>query len=240
MIEIKNLCLSYKDKTVLKNINLSFKPGQTVVIMGPSGSGKSTLLKCINFLEEPNEGEVIIDGQRVTHQNAPAIRENVSMVFQNFNLFNHFTILQNLMYSPVKLKKLTKEEALKKAKKLLKRVGLADKLDAYPHQLSGGQKQRAAISRTLMMDPKAILFDEPTSALDAEMVQEVLSVIRDLVHTGMTILLVTHEISFAKSIADRVLFMEDGQVIEDEDVTTFFKSPKSDRAKKFLEHFNKN
>ena len=212
--------------------------GEVVVILGPSGSGKSTFLRCINRLEEPTGGEIIVDGQAITDKKADLnkIRENIGMVFQHFNLFNNLNVIQNLMLAPVQLKKASKEKAKEEAMAMLKKVGLADKADAYPHQLSGGQKQRVAIARSLCMNPDIMLFDEPTSALDPEMVGEVLQVMKDLAAEGMTMAIVTHEIGFAREVADRVLFIDDGYIIEEGTPQEVILNPKEPRA---IDFFNK-
>nr|WP_220040941.1 amino acid ABC transporter ATP-binding protein [Niallia circulans] len=228
---------SYGSLQVLKGINTQVEKGEVVTIIGPSGSGKSTFLRCINLLEVPTKGKVIIDGTDITEKNTniKKIRENVGMVFQHFHLFPHKTVLQNVTYAPIKVKGLSKSEAEKMGKELLARVGLADKANVYPSRLSGGQKQRVAIARALAMNPEVILFDEPTSALDPEMVKEVLEVMKSLAHTGITMLIVTHEMGFAREAANRVLFLDGGVVVEDAPPAEFFTNPKTDRAKEFLE-----
>ena len=213
MIDIENLRKSFGDVEVLKGIDLTIKEKEVVVIIGPSGSGKSTLLRCMNYLEEPTSGKVSVDGIVLDGEaNINKVREEVGMVFQRFNLFPHMTVLDNIMLAPIKVRHITKAEAEDTARKLLARVGLADKADAYPSQLSGGQQQRVAIARALAMKPKVMLFDEPTSALDPEMVGEVLDVMRKLAEEGMTMVIVTHEMGFAKEVASRVVFMEDGKI----------------------------
>lgn len=236
MISIENLVMKFGEHTILKDINLEIPLGQVVAIIGPSGSGKSTLLRCINLLERPTEGTIWVEGDCVTDPNCDIehVREKVGMVFQQFNLFPHKTVKENITFAPIKVKGMSKAEAEEKAMELLKRVGLEDKVDAYPQRLSGGQSQRAAIARTLAMEPKVLLFDEPTSALDPEMVQEVLDVMKGLAHTGITMLIVTHEMGFAKEVADRVLFLSDGQIVEDAPPGEFFVQPKSKRAQQFL------
>lgn len=236
MIQIKDLHKSFGELVVLDGIDLEFKDGEIVSILGPSGSGKSTLIRCINRLEEPTSGEIYIDGELVTdnEKQLKKIRQHVGMVFQHFNLFPHMTVLKNLTFSPIKEKKVKKEDAVKKAEELLERVGLSDKLHTYPGKLSGGQKQRVAIARTLAMEPDIILLDEPTSALDPEMIKEVLDVIKDLAGTGITMILVTHEMSFAREVSDRILFLDGGKVIEDAPPEEFFSNPKSERTKTFL------
>ncbi|WP_400242253.1 amino acid ABC transporter ATP-binding protein [Niallia sp. JL1B1071] len=237
MINVENLHKSYGSLQVLKGIDTQVKKGEVVTIIGPSGSGKSTFLRCINLLEVPTEGKVIIDGTNITDKktNIKKIRENVGMVFQHFHLFPHKTVLQNVTYAPIKVKGLSKTEAEKMGKELLDKVGLADKADVYPSRLSGGQKQRVAIARALAMNPEVILFDEPTSALDPEMVKEVLEVMKSLANTGITMLIVTHEMGFAREAANRVLFLDGGIVVEDAPPAEFFTNPKTERAKEFLE-----
>jgi ABC-type polar amino acid transport system ATPase subunit len=237
VIKIKNLSKTFGQHEVLSSIDLQIPLGQVVAIIGPSGSGKSTLLRCVNFLEKPTAGEIWVEGTCVTDPKCDIakVRAQVGMVFQHFNLFPHKTVKQNIMYAPIKVKGLSQDEVARKAHELLKRVGLEDKADAYPSKLSGGQKQRVAIARTLAMEPKVLLFDEPTSALDPEMVKEVLDVIKSLAHTGITMLIVTHEMGFAREVADRVLFLDEGRVMDDETPASFFKKPKSERAKQFLE-----
>ena len=236
MIQIKELYKNFGDVHVLDGINLEFRDGEVVCILGPSGSGKSTLLRCINHLEEANGGEIYIDGELTTanQKQLKKLRQRVGMVFQHFNLFPHMTVMKNLTFSPVHEKKVKKEEAEKKARELLERVGLWDKAYTYPGKLSGGQKQRVAIARTLAMEPEVILFDEPTSALDPEMIKEVLDVIKDLADTGITMILVTHEMSFAREVSDRILFLDGGNVVEDATPQEFFTNPKSQRAREFL------
>jgi ABC-type polar amino acid transport system ATPase subunit len=236
MIEVKNLKKSFGELEVLKGITKTIKKGEVVVIIGPSGSGKSTFLRCLNMLEDITEGTVSLDGQ---HINDPAtdinkIRQKMGMVFQHFNLFPHLTILENITYAPVKLKKMTPEEANVRAHELLQRVGLDDKADNYPVQLSGGQKQRVAIARSLAMDPEVMLFDEPTSALDPEMVGEVLDVMKALAESGMTMIIVTHEMGFAREVASRVMFMDEGIVMEDGTPDQLFNNPQNERTRGFL------
>ena len=227
MIDIENLRKSFGDVEVLKGINLTIKEKEVVVIIGPSGSGKSTLLRCMNYLEEPTSGEVSVDGIVLDGEaNINKVREEVGMVFQRFNLFPHMTVLQNIMLAPIKVRHVAKQEAEETARKLLARVGLADKADAYPSQLSGGQQQRVAIARALAMKPKVMLFDEPTSALDPEMVGEVLDVMRKLAEEGMTMVIVTHEMGFAREVGDRLLFVDDGRIIEQGDPKEVFEHPK--------------
>ena len=235
MIDIENLRKSFGDVEVLKGINLTIKEKEVVVIIGPSGSGKSTLLRCMNYLEEPTSGEVSVDGIVLDGEaNINKVREEVGMVFQRFNLFPHMTVLQNIMLAPIKVRHVAKQEAEETARKLLARVGLADKADAYPSQLSGGQQQRVAIARALAMKPKVMLFDEPTSALDPEMVGEVLDVMRKLAEEGMTMVIVTHEMGFAREGGDRLLFVDDGRIIEQGDPKEVFEHPKEERTRLFL------
>ncbi|WP_288618914.1 amino acid ABC transporter ATP-binding protein [uncultured Mitsuokella sp.] len=235
MIDIENLRKSFGDVEVLKGINLTIKEKEVVVIIGPSGSGKSTLLRCMNYLEEPTSGEVSVDGIVLDGEaNINKVREEVGMVFQRFNLFPHMTVLQNIMLAPIKVRHVAKQVAEETARKLLARVGLADKADAYPSQLSGGQQQRVAIARALAMKPKVMLFDEPTSALDPEMVGEVLDVMRKLAEEGMTMVIVTHEMGFAREVGDRLLFVDDGRIIEQGDPKEVFEHPKEERTRLFL------
>lgn len=235
MIELKDVRKSFGKNEVLKGINLQIEKGEVVVIIGPSGSGKSTVLRTMNYLEEPTSGHVIVDGMDLSDKNKlNAVRTEVGMVFQNFNLFPHMTVLDNLTLAPVNVRKTDKKEAQDIAMKLLERVGLADKAQMYPDSLSGGQKQRVAIARALAMKPKVMLFDEPTSALDPEMVREVLDVMKSLADEGMTMVIVTHEMGFAKEVADRVLFVDGGQILEDGTPAQVFDAPSSDRTKLFL------
>lgn len=237
MIKIKNLEKTYGDLKVLKGISTDIKEGEVISIIGPSGSGKSTFLRCINRLEEPTNGEIDIEGENIVSPKVDInkIREKVGMVFQHFNLFPHKTVLENITIGPVKLKKTSQEEAEKIAISLLDKVGLADKKDVYPNKLSGGQKQRVAIARALAMNPKVILFDEPTSALDPEMIGEVLEVMRDLAREGMTMIVVTHEMGFARTVANRVFFMDQGTILEDGSPKEIFENPKEERTKEFLD-----
>lgn len=237
MIKIDKLQKNYGKLEVLKGISTEIRQGEVLAIIGPSGSGKSTFLRCINMLEKPTDGQIWFKDQNITEKktNIMKVRENVGMVFQHFHLFPHKTVLENLTYAPMKVKKLSKAEAVKQARELLNKVGLADKETSYPNRLSGGQKQRVAIARALAMNPEVMLFDEPTSALDPEMVKEVLDVMKSLAHTGMTMLIVTHEMGFAKEVADRVLFLDGGLLIEESAPKEFFSNPKSQRAKDFLE-----
>ena len=235
MLELKDVRKSFGKNEVLKGINLQIDKGEVVVIIGPSGSGKSTVLRTMNYLEEPTSGHVIVDGMDLSDKNKlNAVRTEVGMVFQNFNLFPHMTVLDNLTLAPVNVRKTDKKEAQDIAMKLLERVGLADKAQMYPDSLSGGQKQRVAIARALAMKPKVMLFDEPTSALDPEMVREVLDVMKSLADEGMTMVIVTHEMGFAKEVADRVLFVDGGQILEDGTPAQVFDTPSSDRTKLFL------
>ncbi|MGL4308303.1 amino acid ABC transporter ATP-binding protein [Cetobacterium sp. SF1] len=237
MIKIEKLEKDFGKLKVLKGIDLHIKKGEVVSIIGPSGSGKSTLLRCLNKLEEPTNGVIEINGGNLMSKetNINKIRENIGMVFQHFNLFPHKTVLENLTVAPIKVKNISKDLAEKKAIKLLKKVGLEDKKYSYPNQLSGGQKQRIAIARALAMEPEIILFDEPTSALDPEMVKEVLDVMKSLAKEGMTMVVVTHEMGFAKNVADRVIFMDQGMVLEDNNSDDFFANPQHERTKDFLE-----
>lgn len=234
MIKITNLKKSFGDLEVLKGINLSIAAGEVVVILGASGGGKSTLLRCINRLEEPTSGEIQLDGVVVTDKNINEVRREVNMVFQHFNLFPHMTVLENLTLAPMKVRGISKAEAEETARKTLQRVGLSDKISMYPDSLSGGQKQRVAIARGLCMNPKVILFDEPTSALDPEMVQEVLDIIKELAGIGITLVLVTHEMGFAREAADRVIFMADGCILEQGTPEDVFDHPKEEKTKQFL------
>ena len=236
MINVENLSKNFGDLKVLKNISTTINKGEIISIIGPSGSGKSTFLRCINKLEEPTEGHIYIDGMDLMDKNTDInkIRERVGMVFQHFNLFPNMTVLENLTLSPTMVKKESKEEAEKYALYLLEKVGLSDKASSYPAQLSGGQKQRIAIARALAMKPEVILFDEPTSALDPEMIKEVLDVMRDLAKEGMTMLIVTHEMGFARNVGNRILFMDNGEIIEDCSPKDFFENPTNERIKDFL------
>ncbi|WP_315905868.1 amino acid ABC transporter ATP-binding protein [Priestia koreensis] len=237
MIKVENLHKSFGKLDVLKGISTSIKQGEVVAIIGPSGSGKSTFLRCLNLLEEPTSGHVFINGQDVTNKKVDImkVRQGVGMVFQHFHLFPHMTVLKNLTYAPNKVKKVAGAEAEKQAMELLEKVGLSAKANEYPNRLSGGQKQRVAIARALAMSPEVMLFDEPTSALDPEMVKEVLDVMKNLAETGMTMAIVTHEMGFAREVADRVLFLDNGQLVEESPPEEFFVNPKSTRAKEFLE-----
>jgi len=237
VIKIENLCKSFGNIEVLKGISTSINEGEVVAIIGPSGSGKSTFLRCINLLEVPTGGKIWNRDVEITNPKTDImkVRQKVGMVFQHFNLFPHMTVAQNLTYAPIRVKGMDKKEAENIAQDWLKKVGLAEKANEYPTRLSGGQKQRVAIARALTMSPEVILFDEPTSALDPEMVKEVLEVIKALAHTGITMAIVTHEMGFAREVADRVLFLDGGQLVEDAPPKDFFSHPKSQRAKVFLE-----
>ena len=235
MIVINDLHKSYGENEILKGIDLTVNKSEVVVVVGPSGSGKSTLLRCINYLEVPTKGTITIDKETINKTtNINNIRKDVGMVFQHFNLFPHMTVLQNIMLAPVKVRKISKDNAKQKALELLRRVGLESKADNYPSQLSGGQQQRVAIARALAMEPKIMLFDEPTSALDPEMVNEVLDVMKDLAQSGMTMMCVTHEMGFARQVADRVIFVDQGKILEDASPEMLFTNPKHDRTKEFL------
>ncbi|WP_291651886.1 amino acid ABC transporter ATP-binding protein [Clostridium sp.] len=236
MIHVNNLHKYFGENEVLKGVNDHIKKGEVVVVIGPSGSGKSTFLRCLNLLEEPTHGEIIFEGQNITDKNIDInkIREKMGMVFQQFNLFPHKTVLENITIAPMNVKKKSKSEAEEKAKELLKRVGLLDKENAYPASLSGGQKQRIAIARALAMEPGVMLFDEPTSALDPEMVGEVLSVMKSLAKEGMTMVVVTHEMGFAKEVGDRILFMDGGNIVEQGTPEEIFTNPKNPRTIDFL------
>ncbi|ACA38294.1 amino acid ABC transporter ATP-binding protein [Lysinibacillus sphaericus] len=237
MIKIEDLHKSYGQNEVLKGISTEVKEKEVIAIIGPSGSGKSTFLRCLNLLEIPTSGKVTIAGDVLTDKgtNIMKIREEVGMVFQHFHLFPHKTVLENLTYAPINVKGMDKVVAIQNAEELLKKVGLFEKRQEYPNRLSGGQKQRVAIARALAMDPKVILFDEPTSALDPEMVKEVLAVMKNLADSGMTMLIVTHEMGFAREVADRILFLDGGKLIEDAPPEQFFTAPSTQRAKDFLE-----
>ena len=237
MIDVRNLNKSFGELHILKNITETIQKGEKVVIVGPSGSGKSTFLRCLNLLENPTSGEIFFEGKDITHASVKEVnllRQKMGMVFQHFNLFPHLTIKKNITLAPVKLKLMTQTEADKKAEELLKKVGLSDKAEQYPAQLSGGQKQRIAIARALAMNPDVMLFDEPTSALDPEMVGEVLNLMKELADDGMTMVVVTHEMGFAKEVASRVMFMADGVIAEQAPPEEFFNNPKNPRLKEFL------
>ncbi len=235
-VKVTNLHKYFGKLEVLKGIDMTVSEGEVVCLIGPSGSGKSTLLRCLNQLEESTKGEIIVDGYLISDKktNINKVRENIGMVFQQFNLFAHMSVLKNIMFAPVELKIMTKEQAKEKAMTLLERVGLADKANVYPHQLSGGQKQRVAIARALAMNPDIMLFDEPTSALDPEMVGEVLQVMKELAAEGMTMVVVTHEMGFAREVADRVLFMDEGVICEQGTPEEVFGNPQQERTKDFL------
>ncbi|MFD2670356.1 amino acid ABC transporter ATP-binding protein [Marinicrinis sediminis] len=237
MIKVQNLVKHYGNLEVLKGISTQIKRGEVVSVIGPSGSGKSTFLRCMNLLEVPTSGQIWVRNDEITSKKTDItkVRQHIGMVFQHFHLFPHMTVLENLTYAPIRVKGKTKATAQQKARELLKRVGLADKEAAYPNRLSGGQKQRAAIARSLAMEPEIMLFDEPTSALDPEMVKEVLDVMKGLATTGMTMVVVTHEMGFAKEVADRICFLDQGQLIEDATPEQFFHQPSTERAKQFLE-----
>ena len=236
LIEVKNLKISFGRLDVLKDVSINIKEGEKIVVIGPSGSGKSTFLRCLNRLENPTGGHIIFDNFDLTDSkiNLDICRQKMGMVFQHFNLFPHLTVLENITLAPVTLKLKTKQEAIFEARELLKRIGLSDKENVYPSTLSGGQKQRIAIVRSLAMHPEVMLFDEPTSALDPEMVGEVLEVMKDLAKYGMTMIVVTHEMGFAREVADRVIFMNDGYIEEEGTPQEIFQSPKNDRLKQFL------
>ncbi|MDO4178136.1 MAG: amino acid ABC transporter ATP-binding protein [Phascolarctobacterium sp.] len=236
MIEVKHLSKKFDNLEVLKDVSLNIEKGQVVTIIGPSGSGKSTLLRCMNLLETPTGGDILFKGKSILKGKIKIedVRKNACMVFQHFNLFANMTVMENMIYAPQVVNKLPKDKAIEKAKVLLERVGLADKADQYPSRLSGGQKQRVAIARALCMEPEVLLLDEPTSALDPEMVKEVLDVIKQLTTTGITMVLVTHEMGFAREVSDIIHFMDGGYLIESNDPQSFFGNPQTDRAKKFL------
>lgn len=231
---VKNLRKSFGKNKVLNGIDFELKEGERVVVLGPSGSGKSTFLRCINWMEEPTSGEIILDGVPLTEKNIRKMRRNLGMVFQHFNLINNLTVMENLTLAPVKLKIMSREAAEKRAKELLRHIGLPSKANAYPASLSGGQKQRIAIIRAMMLSPEVLLFDEPTSALDPESIGDVLSLIHELADRGMTIMIVTHEMSFAKEIATRIVFIDKGKIIEEGTPKEFFEHPKTERVKEFL------
>ncbi|MDK0733947.1 amino acid ABC transporter ATP-binding protein [Clostridium perfringens] len=236
MINVRNLYKSFGKNEVLKDINETIKKGEVVVIIGPSGSGKSTFLRCLNLLEEPTSGVINFEGEDITNKNVDInkIREKMGMVFQQFNLFPNKTVMENLTIGPTKIKNISNSEAIKKGSELLEKVGLLDKKNVYPNSLSGGQKQRIAIARALAMEPDVMLFDEPTSALDPEMVGEVLGVMKSLAKDGMTMVVVTHEMGFAKEVGDRILFMDEGRIIEEGTPEDIFQNPKNSRTKDFL------
>ncbi len=234
MISVKNLHISFKNNHVLKGIDFELQPGERVVILGPSGSGKSTFLRCINRLEEPTSGEIYFKNQLITNKNIEQVRQKVGMVFQHFNLINNLTVMENLTLAPLELGLMTPRAAERKAHRLLQHIDLLDKRHAYPASLSGGQKQRIAIIRSMMLEPEVLLFDEPTSALDPESIGDVLDLIRELAEDGLTIMIVTHEMNFAKEIATRIVFIDEGKIIEENTPAQFFKNPKTSRVKDFL------
>ena len=233
-LKIKNLRKYFGNNKVLNGINFELKEGEKVVVLGPSGSGKSTFLRCINWIEEPTSGEILLDGEVITRRNIRRIRRNIGMVFQHFNLINNMTVMENLTLAPVKLRLMKRKAAEKRAMELLRYIGLPGKANAYPSSLSGGQKQRVAIIRAMMLSPEILLFDEPTSALDPESIEDVLSLIHELVDRGMTTIIVTHEMSFAKEIATRIVFLDKGKIVEEGTPTEFFEHPKTERVKQFL------
>lgn len=236
MIKIENLNKFFGNKQVLKNVNLEIKNGEVIGLIGPSGSGKSTLIRCINNLEQPSSGDIYIDNENIIHMGSEIdkVRQQIGMVFQHFHLFPHKTVFENIITAPILTKRLTENGAKEKAMELLHTMDLLDKKDEYPNSLSGGQKQRIAIARALAMDPKIMLFDEVTSALDPEMVGEVLNVMKDLAKSGMTMIVVTHEMAFAKQVADRVIFMADGIIVEENSAVELFENPKNERTREFL------
>lgn len=241
MLEVKNLEKTFGKKKVLKGINFKIDKGDVIGIIGPSGCGKSTLLRCINLLEIPTSGTIIFEGNNINyHHNLESIRKKIGMVFQSFNLFNNMTVIENIILAPTKLGILTKEEAIKKANKLLKKINLLDKKDFYPEELSGGQKQRIAIIRALLMEPDLMLFDEPTSALDPEMIGEVTDLMREIALGGMTMIVVSHEMNFIKNFTTKVLFMDEGKIIEENTPEELFNNPKDKRLKEFLSALNEN
>lgn len=239
LLDIKDLHKNFGDRGVLKGINLLLHKGEVLVILGPSGCGKSTLLRCVNGLEKTNGGDIIFQGKSIYEKDVKLreVRQKIGMVFQSYDLFAHMTVIENILLGPMKSQKRNKEEVLTLARTLLEKVGLGDRENSYPRQLSGGQKQRVAIVRSLCMNPEIILFDEVTAALDPEMVREVLEVILNLAKQGMTMMIVTHEMNFAKSVADRIIFMDEGVIIEEASPKEFFENPKTDRAKQFLNKF---
>ena len=235
MIKLENVVKNFGDVHVLKNVNLTVNKGEKLVVIGPSGSGKSTLIRCMNYLEEPTSGKVTVDGYDLNFKRSLArVRQYTAMVFQQFNLYPHMTVLENLTLAPIKLQNVIKKDAEESGLKYLEKVGLSEKANAYPSQLSGGQQQRVAIARALNMHPKIMLFDEPTSALDPEMIQEVLDVLVGLSKENITMVVVTHEMGFAKQVADRIVFMDGGQIIEEAHPKEFFSNPKNERSKSFL------
>jgi len=235
ILEIKNICKNFDDHLVLDGVSFNVAQGEVVALIGPSGGGKSTILRAINFLEEIDQGEILFNSISLTKENINSYRPKIGMVFQHFNLFPHMSVIDNMTFAPQKILGISKKEAEKTAISLLTKVGLKDKAHQSPNSLSGGQKQRVAIARSLCMNPNILLLDEPTSALDPEMVQDVLSVIKSFVHTGITIIMATHEMNFAKNFADKIIFLNDGKIVEEATPGVFFKSPKTKRAKEFLE-----
>ena len=241
MLEVKNLKKSFGNKKVLKGISFNVSKGDVIGIIGPSGCGKSTLLRCLNLLEIPTSGTIIFEGKKMNYyHNLPATRQKIGMVFQSFNLFNNMTVLENIILAPTKLDLLTKEEATKKANEFLKKIDLLDKKDSYPDELSGGEKQRIAIVRALLMEPDLMLFDEPTSALDPEMIGEVTDLMREIALGGMTMIVVSHEMNFIKNFTNKVIFMDDGKIIEENTPEELFNNPKDKRLKEFLSKVNEN
>ncbi len=242
LVEIKNLSKSYENNVILENISIDIHKGEVLVLLGPSGCGKSTLLRCINGLEEIQSGEILLAGELISGQKKKMhlVRQKVGMVFQSYDLFPHMTVLENIILGPVKAQKRDRKEVAEEAEQLLERVGLSDKRDAYPRQLSGGQKQRVAIVRALCMHPEVMLFDEVTAALDPEMVREVLDVILGLAREGITMVIVTHEMQFAKAIADRIIFLDESRIVEESDPAVFFTRPETERARQFLNLFEFN
>lgn len=242
LLKIKNLKKSYDNNIVLKNISFDVQKGEVVVVVGPSGCGKSTLLRCINGLEEIQDGEILLNGKVISNQSKKMhlVRQRIGMVFQSYDLFPHMSILENIILGPIKAQKRNKNKAIKEAEELLRRVNLLDKKNAYPRQLSGGQKQRVAIVRSLCMHPEIILFDEVTAALDPEMVREVLDVMLELAKEGSTMVIVTHEMQFARAVADRIIFIDNGEIVEENIPSEFFENPKTERAKQFLNMFEFN
>ncbi len=237
LVELRNVRKSFGDNVVLDNVDLRVDRGEAIVIAGPSGSGKSTMLRCINGLETVDSGEVVFDGRTVSNagKGLAALRAEIGMVFQQFNLFPHMSVLQNVTLAPIRVREMDKAAAQKRAQELLERVGIAEKADQYPAELSGGQQQRVAIARALAMDPKLMLFDEPTSALDPEMIREVLDVMRDLARDGMTMIVVTHEMGFAREVCDRLVFIDEGRIVEEGPPDEFFAGARSERAKEFVD-----
>ena len=234
MISVKNLQIKFNNKYVLKGINFQLQKGERVVVLGPSGSGKSTFLRCLNRLEEPTAGQIYFKNELITDNNIEFIRQKMGMVFQHFNLIKNLTVIQNLILAPVELGVLSRQDAIKKAESLLKNIDLLEKCDAFPSSLSGGQQQRIAIIRSLMLDPEVLLIDEPTSALDPESIGDVLDLIKKVTNSGMTTIIVTHEMGFAKEIATRIVFIDEGKIIEDNSPKAFFEHPKTERARVFL------